>query len=144
MISKKKIPSNTHTHTCQNIWKNLITDTRIVFEKRRRKKADTSPTLEYTSNYFKKNRKITTCNQLWTWKTLRATIHNKPRALTTTLWEPKRKCRKAAPRHFQHHAMWPWALNQTCSVNSFVTGPSIKCCFNEFQFTRVLTHDQIE
>jgi hypothetical protein len=28
-----------------------------------------------------------------------------------------------------------------CSVKSYVTGPSIKCCFNEFLFMWVLAHD---
>ena len=56
------------------------------------------------------------------------------------LWEPKRKCPKAVPRHLQHHVVWSRTLE--CSVKSYVTGPSTKCYFYEFLFMRVLTHDK--
>ena len=48
------------------------------------------------------------------------------------LWEPKRKCPKVVPRHFQSHAGWSRTLY--CSVRSCVTGPSAKWYFNEFLF----------
>ena len=73
---------------------------------------------------------------------LRATLHTKPRAVTTKLWEPKRKRPKGVPRHLQNHGVWSWILK--CSVKSHVTRPSTKCLFNESLFKRVLTHDKIE
>ena len=69
-------------------------------------------------------------------------LTHKPRAVTMKLWEPKRKCPKAVPRHLQTHAMWSRTLQ--CNVKSYVTGPSTKCYFNECQGTQVLTHDKIE
>ena len=48
---------------------------------------------------------------------------------------------KAIPRHLQNHVVWSWTLK--CSVKSSVTGPSIKCYFNDSLFCRVLTHDTI-
>jgi hypothetical protein len=64
------------------------------------------------------------------------------RAMTMKLWEPKRKRPEVVPRHLQNHVVWSRILK--CSVKSHVTGPSTKCYFNEFLFTRVLTHDKIE
>ena len=56
---------------------------------------------------------------------------HEPWAVTMKLWEPKRKCAKAAvPNHFQNHGVWSRALK--CSVKSYVTMPSTKCYFNEF------------
>ena len=67
---------------------------------------------------------------------------HEPRAVTMRLWEPKRKCPKAVPTHLQNHVVWSQILK--CSVKSYVNGPSTKCYFNAFLFTRVLTHDKIE
>ena len=67
---------------------------------------------------------------------------HKPRAMTMDLWEPKRKGRKAIPRHLQNHVMWSRILNY--SVKSFVTRPSTIWYFKEFLFMRVLAHDGIE
>ena len=42
--------------------------------------------------------------------------------------------------------MYVFTLRQRilkCSVKSYVTGPSTKCCFNKFLFMWVLTHDKI-
>ena len=50
---------------------------------------------------------------------------HEPRAATITLWEPKRKCPKAIPTHFQNHAVWPRTLKY--NVMSYATGPSTKC-----------------
>ena len=65
---------------------------------------------------------------------------HEPSAVTLKLWEPKRKCPKAVPRHLQIHAMWSrtlkcevicdWALNQML--------------FNERLFMRVLTCDKLK
>ena len=58
---------------------------------------------------------------------------HKPRAVTMKSWEPKRKCPKAVPRHFQNCVVWSWARD--CSVKSYVTRPSsTNCHFNEFLF----------
>ena len=59
------------------------------------------------------------------------------------LWEPKRKCPKAAPTHLHNHVV-VWSRILEFSVKPYVTGPSTKCHFNEFLFMRVLTHDKIE
>ena len=67
---------------------------------------------------------------------------HEPKAVTLKLWEPKRKCPKAVPTHLPNHEVWSRTLK--CSVKSYVPGPSTKCYFNEFLFTRVLTHDKIE
>ena len=74
--------------------------------------------------------------------TLRAHFTHEPRAMTRKLWEPKRKCLKAVPRHLQNHVVWSRTLK--CSVKSYVTMPSSKCYFCEFLYVRVLTHDEIE
>ena len=37
------------------------------------------------------------------------------------LWEPKRKCPKAVPRHLQNHVVWSRTLK--CNVKSYVTRP---------------------
>ena len=57
---------------------------------------------------------------------------HEPRAVTKKLWEPKRKCPKAIPRHLQNHGLWSRIFK--CSVKPYVTGPSTKCYFNEFLF----------
>ena len=44
------------------------------------------------------------------------------------LWEPKRKCPKAIPRHLQNHVVWSRILK--CSVKSYVTKPITKCHFS--------------
>jgi hypothetical protein len=67
---------------------------------------------------------------------------HEPRAVAMKLREPKRKCLKAVPTHFQNHV--GMVTDPKCSVKSYVTGLSIKCYFHEFLFMRVLTHDQIE
>ena len=67
---------------------------------------------------------------------------HEPRAVTLKLWELKRKCPKAVPRYLQNHVVWSRILK--CSVKSCVTGPSIKCYFNEFLFMQVFTYDKIE
>jgi hypothetical protein len=58
------------------------------------------------------------------------------------LWEPKRNCPKAVPRHLLNHVVWSRTLK--CGVKSYVTVSSTKCYFNEFLFIRILTHDKIE
>ena len=63
---------------------------------------------------------------------------HEPRAMTMKSWEPKRKCPKAVPTHFQNHVVWSWALK--CSVKSYATMPSIKCYFNECLFMQALWH----
>ena len=63
-----------------------------------------------------------------------------PSAVTMTLWEPKRKYPKAAPRHLQNLVVWSRIVK--CSVKSYVTGPLTKCWFNEFLNMRVLTYDK--
>ena len=84
----------------------------------------------------------------WFWVGERALLRYKghythePRAVTTKLWDPKRKCPKAVPKHLQTHVMWSWILK--CSVRPYVTGPSIKCYFNEIWFMWIVTHDKIE
>ena len=55
---------------------------------------------------------------------------HEPRAVTMRLWEPKRKCPKAALRHFQKHVVWSRALER--SVKPYVTEPPTKCYSNEF------------
>ena len=65
---------------------------------------------------------------------------HEPRAVTMKLWEPKRKCSNAVPRHFQNHVVWSRTLK--CSAKSNVTRPSTNCYFNEFLFMQVLTHDK--
>ena len=72
---------------------------------------------------------------------IRTTSHE-PRAVTTKLREPKRKCPKAVPKHLHIHAVWSRTLK--CNVKSYVSGPSIKCYFNGILFMRVLTHGKIE
>ena len=67
---------------------------------------------------------------------------HKPTTATMKLWEPKRKCPKAIPRHLQYHVAW--SQTPKCGVKSYVTGPSAKCYFNEFLFMRILTHDEIK
>ena len=67
---------------------------------------------------------------------------HEPRAMTVKLWEPKRKCPKAVPRHLHNYVVWSRILK--CSVKSYVTGLSTICYFNEFLFMRVLTHDKIK
>jgi hypothetical protein len=43
---------------------------------------------------------------------------------------PKEKCPKAiVPTHLQNHVLWSRILK--CSVKSYVTKPSTKCCFHE-------------
>ena len=64
---------------------------------------------------------------------------HEPRALTMRVWEPKRKCPKAALRHLQSHVMWSQTCK--CSVKTYVTGSSTKCYFNECHIMRVLIHD---
>ena len=59
------------------------------------------------------------------------------RGVTMKLWQPKRKCPKAIPRHFQNHLVWSQSLK--CSVKSYVAGPSTKCYFNKLLFMRALT-----
>ena len=71
---------------------------------------------------------------------LRATSHHGPRAVTMELWEYKRKCQKAVPRHFQTHIVWSQTLK--CSVKSYVTRASTVCYFNEILFMRILIHDK--
>jgi hypothetical protein len=61
--------------------------------------------------------------------------------MTKKLWEPKRKCPKAIPRHLQNHVERSRILK--CSVKPYVTRPSTKCYFNEFLSIRILTHDRI-
>ena len=63
-----------------------------------------------------------------------------PRAITMKLWEPKRKRPKAVSRHLQNHVVW--SPIHKCSVKSYVTRCSTKCCFKENLFMRVLTHDK--
>ena len=58
------------------------------------------------------------------------------------LWEPNGRCPKAVLTHLLNHIVWSWTLE--CSVKSYVTRSSMKCSFNEFLLTRVLTHDKIE
>ena len=73
----------------------------------------------------------------------KAHFTHEPRAVTTRLWEPKRKCLKAAiATHLHDHVVWSQILK--CSVKSHVTGPSTTCYFNDFWFTWILTHDKIE
>jgi hypothetical protein len=68
---------------------------------------------------------------------------HEPRAVTMKLWEPKRKCPKAAvPTHLQNHVVWSRILD--CNVKSYVIGPSSESYFNEFLFMRVLTLDKME
>ena len=62
--------------------------------------------------------------------------------VTVNLWEPKRKCPKAVPRHLQLHAVWSQALE--CSVKSYVTGLSTKCYVIEFLYMWVLTCDKVK
>ena len=57
---------------------------------------------------------------------------HEPRAVIVRLWEPKRKCPKAVPRHIHNHVVWSRTLE--CSVWSYVTGPSTKCYFGEILF----------
>ena len=55
----------------------------------------------------------------------------------------KKKCPKAAvPTHLQNHVVW--SQIRKCSVNSYVTGPSTECCFNEVLLMQVLTHHKLE
>ena len=56
-------------------------------------------------------------------------------AMTTRLWEPKRKCPKAVTRRFQNHVVCSRALK--CSVKSDVTKPLTKCYFNKFPFINI-------
>ena len=75
-------------------------------------------------------------------QTLGHFIH-KPQAVTVKLWEPTRKCSKAAvSTHDHNHVMWSQILK--FSVKSYVTGPSTKCYVNEFLLIWVLAHDQKE
>ena len=67
---------------------------------------------------------------------------HEPRAVTMKLWEPKRKCPKVVPTHFQDHVLWSRTLK--CSVKPYVTGSSTKRYFNECLFMHVLSHDKIE
>ena len=53
---------------------------------------------------------------------------HKPRFVTRKLWEPKRVCPKAVPRHLQTRVVWSQILK--CSAKSYVTRPSTKCYFN--------------
>ena len=76
-------------------------------------------------------------NTYWVW--IEDHLTHEPKAATMKLWEPKRECPPTVPRDLQNLVVWSWILK--CSVKSYVTGPSIKCYFNEFLFVRVLTHD---
>jgi hypothetical protein len=67
---------------------------------------------------------------------------HKPRTMTMRLWEPKRKCPKTVPTHFQNHVAWSRTLK--CGVKSYMTISSTKHYLNEFLFMPVLTHDKIE
>ena len=80
-------------------------------------------------------------NAMSCWTRLKGHFTHEPRAMTMKLWEPKRKCPKAVPRHLQNHVVWSRTLK--CSVMSYVIGPSIKCYFNDFLFMWVLVHDKI-
>jgi hypothetical protein len=68
---------------------------------------------------------------------------HEPRAMTMKLWEPKRMCPKAVPKHLQNHVVSSQTLKY-CSVKSYVTGPLTKCFFNECLLTRVLTLDKMK
>ena len=60
---------------------------------------------------------------------------HKPRARDRDIVRAqKKKCPEAGPRYLPHHVGWLWILE--CSLKSYVTGPSAKCDFNEFLFTR--------
>ena len=65
---------------------------------------------------------------------LRATSHTSQEPWIKTLWEPKIKCPKAIPTHFQNHVVWSWTVK--CSVKSYVTRSSTRCYFNGFLFLR--------
>ena len=73
----------------------------------------------------------------WLWN--KGHFTHEPRTMTMKLWELKRKCPKAVPRHLQNHVVWSQILKR--SVKPYVTGPSTKCYFNEFLFMRIHTHD---
>ena len=76
------------------------------------------------------------------WMGLRGHFTHEPRAVTMTLWEPKRKCPRPSQTHLQNHVVWSRTLQ--CSVKLYVIGPSIKCHFNEFLFMWVLINDKVE
>ena len=65
-------------------------------------------------------------------RTTKGHFTHPPSAVTTKLWEPKRKWVKVVPNHLQNHAVWSRILQ--CSVKSYVTGPSTKCYFHESLF----------
>jgi hypothetical protein len=67
----------------------------------------------------------------------KAHFTHEPKVVTTKLWEPKRECPKAVPRHLYNHVVWSWILK--CSVKPYVTGPSTKFYFNEYLY-HVGTH----
>ena len=67
---------------------------------------------------------------------------HKPRTMTMKLRELKGECPKAIPRRPPSHVVWSRTLK--CSVKSYVTGPLVKCYFNEFLFMQVFTHNKIQ
>jgi hypothetical protein len=77
----------------------------------------------------------------WTDRPLRATSHTSQELWPWNCESPKEKCPKAVPTHLQNHVV-VWSRILECSKKLYVTGPSIKCYFNEFLFTWVLTHDK--
>ena len=83
-----------------------------------------------------------TCSMSYLHWYIKGHFTHEPRAVTMKLWEPKRKCPKAIPRHLQNHVVWARIFK--CSVKSYMTGPSTKCYFNEFLYMPVVTHDKIE
>ena len=78
-------------------------------------------------------------SKLCMWVNNKGHFTHEPRSATIKLWEPKRKCPKAVPRHLQNHVMWTRTLK--CSVKPYVTGSSNKCYF---LFMRICTHDKID
>ena len=52
------------------------------------------------------------------WRCSKGHFTHEPRAMTMRLWEPKRKCPKAVPRHFHNYVVW--------HGSSSVTRPSTK------------------
>ena len=112
-------------------WERYILKGQIAFEGHWRLQ---SWTLTASSMWVTKVRGFVWGREWPQWWIMQTESHftHEPRAVTMKLWEPKRKCPKAAvPTHLQHHVVvWSWALK--CSVKPYVTGPSTKCYFNEF------------